>query len=99
VAPALLEDDRLHFFVGWDGDCAVTSAVSFVSDGIASLAFGTTAPSARGRGFWRQAAVARLQASPELWFAGIFSDDSRPGAEGLGFVPLLRLTLWILDRP
>ena len=30
---------------------------------------------------------------------GVFSDVSRPGAEALGFVPLLRLTLWILDRP
>ena len=30
---------------------------------------------------------------------GVFSDFSRPGAEALGFVPLLRLTLWILDRP
>jgi hypothetical protein len=28
----------------------------------------------------------------------VFSDLSRPGAETLGFVPILRLTLWILDR-
>jgi hypothetical protein len=34
-----------------------------------------------------------------VWMAGVFSDVSQPGAEALGFVPLLRLTLWILDRP
>jgi hypothetical protein len=34
-----------------------------------------------------------------VWFAGLFSDHSRPGAEALGFVPVLRLTLWTLDRP
>ena len=34
-----------------------------------------------------------------MWIAGVFSDHSRPGAESIGFVPVLRLTLWILDRP
>ena len=56
-------------------------------------------PAARRRGFWRQLAIDRLRATPELWTTGVFSDLSRPGAEALGFVPLLRLTLWILDRP
>ena len=56
-------------------------------------------PAARRRGFWRQLAIDRLRATPELWTTGVFSDFSRPGAEALGFVPLLRLTLWILDRP
>ena len=73
--------------------------VSFVAHGIASLAFGATAPAVRRRGFWHQATIARLEATPDLWFAGVFSDYSRPGAEALGFVPLLRLTLWLLDRP
>ena len=53
----------------------------------------------RRRGFWRLLAVERLRATPEVWMTGVFSDLSRPGAEALGFVPLLRLTLWILDRP
>jgi hypothetical protein len=99
AAPALLDDDRLRFFVGWDGAHAVAAAVSFASHGIASFAFGATTPAARRRGFWQQAAIARLDANPDVWFAGVFSDDSRPGAEALGFVPLLRLTLWIRDRP
>jgi hypothetical protein len=96
--PALLDDERLRFFVGRDGERPVAAAVSFVSHGIASLAFGATLPAARRRGFWRRLAVERLRAAPDAWTSGVFSDFSRPGAEALGFVPILRLTLWILDR-
>jgi hypothetical protein len=99
VAPALLDDDRLHFVAGWAGERPVAAAVSFASHGIASFALGATDPSARRRGFWRQAAIARLEATPGVWFAGVFTDRSRTGAESLGFVSLLRLTFWILDRP
>ena len=57
-------------------------------------------PAARRRGFWQRRRPSRAsEATPDLWFAGVFSDHSRPGAEALGFVPLLRLTLWTLDRP
>ncbi|MFP5372705.1 MAG: hypothetical protein ACLGI3_18445, partial [Actinomycetes bacterium] len=97
--PALLDDDRLRFFVGRDAGRPVAAAVSFTSHGIGSLAFGATLPAARRRGFWRRLAVERIAASPDLWMTGVFSDLSRPGAEALGFVPLLRLTLWIFDRP
>jgi hypothetical protein len=99
AAPALLDDVRFRFFVGHDGARHVAAGVSFVSHGIASLAYGVTVPAARRRGFWRRLAVERLRATPEVWTTGVFSDLSRPGAEALGFVPLLRLTLWILDRP
>lgn len=95
---ALLDDERLRFFVGRDGDRPVAAATSFVSHGIASLAFGATLPAARRRGFWRRLAVERMRAAPDMCTAGVFSDLSRPGAEALGFVPILRLTLWILDR-
>lgn len=96
--PGLLDDERLRFFVGRDGDRPVAAAMSFASHGIASLAFGATLPAARRRGFWRRLAVERLRAAPDVWTTGVFSDLSRPGAETLGFVPILRLTLWILDR-
>lgn len=99
AAPALLDDERFRFFVGHDGARPVAAGVSFASHGIASLAYGATVPAARRRGFWRRLVVERLRATPEVWTTGVFSDLSRPGAEALGFVPLLRLTLWILDRP
>ncbi len=98
AAPALLDDARVRFFVGRDGDRPVAAAASFVSHGIASLAFGATLPAFRRRGFWRRLATERLRATPDVWTTGVFSDFSRPGAEALGFVPIVRLTLWILDR-
>ena len=99
ASPALLDDDRLRLFVGWEGAHAAAVAASFASHGIASFVFGATMPAARRRGFWKQAAIALFEATPDLWFAGVFGDHSRADAEALGSVPLLRLTLWTLDRP
>jgi hypothetical protein len=31
--------------------------------------------------------------------SGVFSDHSRPGAEQIGFVPIIRFTLWSRSRP
>ena len=77
----------------------MSAAASFVAHGIGSLAFGATLPAARRRGLWRQLALVRLRAVPDLPVAGVFSDFSRPGAEVLGFLPIVRLTLWVLERP
>jgi hypothetical protein len=98
AAPALLGDDRLGFWLGRDDGRAVSAAASFASHGIASFALGVTRPEARRRGHWQALAAARLAAHPDVWVAGVFSDLSRPGAEAIGFVPVQRLTLWILDR-
>ena len=98
----LLDDDRLAFYLGRAGEgratAAVSASASFASHGIASLALAATLPAARGRGHWHGHAVARLRANPSVWTLGVFSDFSRPLAEHLGFVPLLRFTLWIRDR-
>jgi hypothetical protein len=103
ASPSLLDDERLAFYLGRDGvrpGTAVDSAsASFASHGIASLAFAATLPAARGRGHWHGHAVTRLRANPSVWTLGVFSDFSRPLAEHLGFVPLLRISLWTRQRP
>lgn len=96
--PRLLDDDRLRFTLGWDGDEPVSAAALFVEDGMGCFVLDVTQPAARRRGHWLAHAVARLQAAPDVWMAGVFSDDSRRSAERLGFVPVLRLTLWGLPR-
>ena len=73
-------------------------SASFASHGIASLAFAATLPAAEDAVTGTRHAVARLRANPSVWTLGVFSDFSRPLAEHLGFVPLLRFTLWIRDR-
>ena len=99
AGPALLDDPRVRLWTAAVDGQPVGAAAAFVAHGIGSLAFGTTLPTARRRGLWRQLAVTRLLASPDVWMTGVFSDLSRPGAEALGFVPLLRLTLWVRERP
>ncbi len=96
--PTLLGDERLHFYIARDASGAVAAAASFSSHGIASLASIATLPRARRQGLWQRLAVEQLRTTPNLWTVGVFSDRSRPSAESIGFVPVLRLTLWILDR-
>lgn len=97
--PALLDDDRFGFWVGRDDDDrAVSLGTSFVDHGIGSFALGVTRPEARRQGHWLGHAAARLAHMPHVWVTGVFSDHSRPGAESIGFVPLLRLTLWSRAR-
>lgn len=99
VTPKLLADERLTFRISHDEAARpVSVSAHFVEHGLASLAFGATLPAARGRGHWAQHARARLLAWPDRWHAGIFSDLSRPLAEAIGFVPIIRFTLWFHAR-
>lgn len=100
LAPvSLLDDERLGLWVGYDDERPVSIGTSFVEHDLASFVLGVTRPEARRNGHWLRHAVERLLVAPDLWTAGVFSDFSRPGAEQLGFVPVLRLGLWVLDRP
>ncbi len=99
VSPQLLEDDRFGFWTGRHDGRPVSIAMSFTAHGLVDFALGVTMPEARRLGHWQRHAVERLLVHPELWAVGMFSDHSRPGAEALGFVPLLRLTVWIRHRP
>jgi len=96
--PSLLRDPRFGFWVGYEDGHPVSLGTSFVDHGIGSFALGVTRPEARRRGHWLGHAVARLEHTPDVWMTGVFSDFSRPGAEKVGFVPLLRLSLWALPR-
>lgn len=97
--PRLLSDPRLRFWLGHEGGEPVSLGTLFTDDGIGCMALGVTCPRARHRGHWRAHAVRRIDADPGLWMTGVFSDDSRPGAEGLGFLPIVRFTLWARPRP
>ena len=102
ASPSLLDDDRLAFYIGHAGDGPATARRQCL--GLVRLARHRLAGLRRhpaggaGRGHWHGHAVARLRANPSVWTLGVFSDFSRPLAEHLGFVPLLRFTLWIRDR-
>lgn len=98
AGPALLEDERLVLAVGCDAGEPVSASALFTHDDLGVFALAATVPSARGRGHWFAHARDRLDAAPDRWMVGVFSDHSRPLAQAIGFVPLLRLTLWVRGR-
>ena len=97
--PSLLDDPRFAFWIGRHDGVPVSVGTSFVEHGIASFALAVTRPEARRLRHWQRHAVDRLHHAPDVWTTGVFSDDSRPGAEGIGFVPISRFTLWSRTRP
>ncbi|WP_448608607.1 GNAT family N-acetyltransferase [Geodermatophilus sp. URMC 60] len=99
TGPELLTDPRITFLLSEEEGEPVSASAHFVTSGLGSLAFAATLPTARGRGHWTRHALARLRLRPDLWHSGVFSDFSRPLAERLGFVPILRFTLWQRSRP
>jgi hypothetical protein len=90
----ILDDDRWRLWVGYDEGRPVSVGTQFTSHGLAQFALGVTLHEARGHGFWYAMVRERLLAEPNMLHAGIFSDDSRPGIEKLGFMPISRFTLW-----
>jgi hypothetical protein len=94
VGDQLLDDPRIGIWVGYEDDQPVTTGTLFTDAGVAQFALAATVPGARRRGYWFTMMRARLQAAGNAPSAAIFSDDSRPGAEDLGFTAILRFTCW-----
>jgi hypothetical protein len=96
--PRLLGDPRLRLSVGRGDGEAVSLGALFSDYGVGCFALGVTRPRWRGHGHWKAHAIRRLTAASDLWMTGVFSDDSRAPAERLGFVAVLRVTLWARPR-
>ncbi|MFP3913900.1 MAG: hypothetical protein ACLFWM_03425 [Actinomycetota bacterium] len=94
VGEAILDDDRARMWVAYDGDRPGAAAALHLEAGIAGFALGATLPESRRKGLWYALVRTRLLEEPELVAASVFSDDSRPGAEAIGFLPVSRWTLW-----
>jgi hypothetical protein len=67
-----------------------------VGHGIVNLCLGATLPQARRRGAWEALVWARAASAPELPTVAYTSDYSRPGFLRMGFLPVLRFTMWAL---
>ncbi|MGH3983019.1 MAG: hypothetical protein ACRDST_10140 [Pseudonocardiaceae bacterium] len=90
----VLADPRYRLWVGYVEHRPVVIGSMFVDAGVGNFTLGVTLPDARRRGYWAAMARQRLAALPGLPAAALFSDMSRPGAEALGFLPIVRFTLW-----
>jgi hypothetical protein len=67
---------------------------SHVAHGVVNLCLGATLPAARRRGVWEALVRARVDDAPHLPAVAYTSDLSRPGFIRMGFLPILRFTLW-----
>ncbi len=74
---------------------AVAAAGNYVAGDVNNLCIAATLPSARRQGAWAALVWARVGDNPDLPALAYTSDDSRPGFERMGFLPVLRFTLWL----
>lgn len=88
-----------RFFLATDGDGRpLATAGGFVSDTVTVVEVVSTRPEARGRGVGAAVTAAAATADPTRPAMLISSDDGRGVYERLGFLPLLRYSVWIGNR-
>ena len=86
-------------WVGWvEGDPVACSA-AWVEHGINNVTLVATVPDARRRGYGEALTWHAALADPALPSMLLSEDIARPVYERMGYLPLLRLTLWYRGRP
>jgi hypothetical protein len=96
VFPPALSGTGLSVRLGLLDGVPVGVGNSYVGAGVVNLCLGATLPAARRRGVWEALVWARLGDAPGLPGVAFTSDFSRPGFLRMGFLPVSRLTLWVL---
>ena len=77
-----------------DGE-PVSVAASHVAHDVQNLCLAATLPAGRRRGVWSALVAARVNDEPSLPSMAFTSDDSRPGFVKLGYLPVMRMTMWL----
>jgi hypothetical protein len=96
--PASLAASDLSVRIASVDDTDVAVGIGLVAHGCVNLCGAATLPAARRTGAWGALVRARVNDAPELPAVAFTSDYSRPGFEHLGFVSVLRFTLWFRAR-
>lgn len=82
-------------FVGYVDGNPVATAGSHTAHGLTEVEWVSTLPSHRGRGLGAALAYAATTADPNVPSVLVSSDDGRPVYERLGYVALMRLSVWL----
>jgi hypothetical protein len=97
--PNILNDRRLHLWVGYEGDEPVSAAATFISAGINNVILVGTVPHARRRGYGAALTWQATLADPALPASLLATDDGAPVYRRLGYLSLFHFTVWSRDRP
>ncbi len=92
--PGLL-DTRWRFFVGYEGDRPVATAAAWVAPTLTIVEQVATRDECRGKGYGAALTAAATFAEPANPAMLIASDPGRPVYDRLGYLPLLRYSLWL----
>lgn len=98
VLGAALLGGSIRHRIGYLNGTPVAAAANHVSHGVNNLCLAATQPAARRRGVWQALVEARCADAPDQPAVAFTSDDSRPGFIRLGFLPIIRFTLWVIGR-
>ncbi len=94
----LLADRRLRFWLGREDGQPVCAAGAYVDAGVVQVLAVATIPAARGKGYGAMVTWAASLADPSLPAMLFASDAGRPVYERMGYLPLMRSTLWYRPR-
>jgi len=92
--PALL-DTSWQLFVGYEGSRCVATAAGWLSDAVTVVEMVSVRDDCRGRGYGAAITAAATGAAPGRTAMLIASDLGRSVYEQLGYLPLLRYTLYV----
>jgi hypothetical protein len=84
----------VRLFTGFVDDRPVATAGVYVGHGLNDVEWVSTMPDARRRGYGEALTWAATLADPSLPAVLIASDDGRPVYERMGYLRLVRMTLW-----
>jgi GNAT superfamily N-acetyltransferase len=87
-------NDVLTLFVGYVDGLPVSVAGAVANHGVVEVDWVATLPAWRGRGYGQALTAAAIAVGPDLPAVLIASDDGRRMYERMGFVSLLRATMW-----
>ena len=96
--PASLAGTAISVRIAAADGLDVAVGMGHVSHGCVNLCGAATLPAARRTGAWGALVRARLQDAVDLPAVAFTSDYSRPGFEHLGFVSVLRFTMWVQSQ-
>jgi len=97
LQPSVLET-RWRFFVGYEGDRSVATAGAWLSDTTTVVEVVSVRDECRGKGYGAAITAAATHAAPGQPAMLIASDLGRPIYDRLGYLPMLRFTLYLGTR-